>query len=354
MEDPAPSPEPIYPVDSGRVSWGRVIITLMGLGLGAYLVVNHGWDEVLRALQAVGWPGLAGITLFHVLPTLVCGLAWWSLLRPHLRESWVPFVWLRWIRDGSDGVVPILPVSGELIVTRLLRLRGTPLAGAGVIVDVTTELLAQLLFAIIGFALLVTTHRGAHHLSWVVLGLAVMSVQFGGFLIAQKKGLFRLLERPFDWLKRRWRGAGAEPAAEARAERTLHEQILQIHAHRRAFFGSILLHLAAWIIGALEAWICLQLMGHPLDVPDVLVLESLVTAIRSIIFFVPLAAGVQEAGYVLVGGLLGLPGGIALAISLVKRARDLIKGVPAVLMWQLLERRAARRPAARAASRPSA
>ncbi|HET9106533.1 MAG TPA: lysylphosphatidylglycerol synthase domain-containing protein [Steroidobacteraceae bacterium] len=354
MEEPVPSPEQIGATDSDDVSWGRVLITLAGLGLGAYLVVEHGWIEVLRALQEVGWPGLAAITLFHVLPTLVCGLAWWNLLRPHLDERWPLFVWLRWIRDGTDGVVPILPVSGELIATRLLRLRGTAMAGAGVIVDVTTELLAQLLFAVLGFALLVTTHRDSHHLSWIVLGLGVMTVQFGGFLIAQRKGLFRLLERPFDWIRRRWRGADTEAPEEVSAERTLHDQILQLHANHRAFFGSILLHLAAWIIGALEAWIALRLMGHPLDVPDVLVLESLVTAIRSIIFFVPLAAGVQEAGYVLVGGLLGLPAGIALAVSLVKRARDLIKGVPAVLLWQLLERRAARRTAVRAVSGPSA
>ncbi|MBW4051805.1 MAG: hypothetical protein HIU85_10125 [Proteobacteria bacterium] len=330
-----------------QVSWGRVLVTLAGLGLGAYLVVEHGWNDVLRGLQTVGWPGLAAITLFHALPTLVCGLAWWVLLRPHLKESGLLFVWLRWIRDGTDGVVPILPVSGELVATRLLRLRGTPMAGAGVIVDVTTELLAQLLFAILGFALLITTHQGSHYLTWVALGLAVMTVQFGGFLIAQKKGLFRLLERPFDWIKRRWRGMATEAPEEVKAERTLHEQILQIHAHHRAFFGSLLLHLAAWIIGALEAWIGLWLMGHPLGVPDVLVLESLVSAIRSIIFFVPLAAGVQEAGYVLVGALVGLPADIALTVSMLKRARDLIKGVPAVLMWQLLERRAAGRPGER-------
>lgn len=320
---------------------GRLLVALIGLGIGAYLVIEHGWSDVLRALQAVGWPGLGAITVFHALPTLLCGLAWWTLLRPHLNENWFLFVWLRWIRDGTDGVLPILPVSGELLATRILRLRGTTLAGAGIIVDLTAELLGQVLFATLGLALLIVSHHGSHYLTWVALGIAIMAIQFGGFLFAQKKGLFRLMNHPFDWLRRRRRRA--EPPSEAEANRTLHEQILAIYAHTQAFLGSVLLHFAAWIVGALEAWIGLRLMGHPLEVAEVLVMESLVTAIRSITFFVPLDAGVQEGSYVLIGALLGLPSGLALAVSLVKRARDVLKGVPALLLWQLIERRQSRR-----------
>ncbi len=133
MSDPKPA------TTRARVSWGRLLIALAGLGVGAYLVAAHGWNDVLRALQAVGAGGLGAITLFHAVPTLLCGLAWWALLRAHLHDSWFPYAWLRWIRDGTDGIVPILPVSGELIATRILNLRGTAFAGAGIIVDVTAS-----------------------------------------------------------------------------------------------------------------------------------------------------------------------------------------------------------------------
>lgn len=338
MDDSSQALEAQPPAKPPRLPVGRILITVAGLGLGAYLVIDHGWSDVLRGLQAVGWSGLVGITLYHALPTLLCGLAWWVLLRPHLTEGWFPFVWLRWIRDGTDGVVPILPVSGELLATRILKLRGTAIAGAGIIVDLTAELLGQLLYAILGFALLVATHPASHYRSWVALGIGIMAVQFGGFLIAQRKGLFRLIERPLDWIRRRRR-------PESQAERTLHDQIIQIHAHYRAFLGAVLLHFIAWVTGAVEAWIALRLMGHPLAMADVLIMESLVAAIRSITFFVPLDAGVQEGSYVLVGSLLGLPTGLALAVSLVKRARDVLKGLPALLLWQLIERRQPR-PAA--------
>ena len=324
----------------GRARTVRLLIALTGLGLGAYLVIAYHWKDVLEALQAVGWAGVGAILLLHLLPTLICGLAWWVLLRPHSAESWFTYFWLRWIRGGADGVVPILPLSGELIATRLLNLRGAAFAGAAVIVDVTAELMGQLLFAFLGFALLLATHPAAHHLSWIAVGIAVMTVQAGGFYVAQKKGLFRIIEHPLEWLRRRRR------TPESRTERRLHEQILVIHAHQRAFLASVLLHLAGWMVGALEAWIGLRLMGHPLSVAGVLALESLVAAARSVIFFVPLNAGVQEGAYVLLGGLLGLPPGLALAVSLLRRARDLIKGLPALAVWQLIEGRELRRPAA--------
>jgi putative membrane protein len=339
MDEPSPAPQRQNPTNPSRLRAGRLLITLAGLGLGAYLVIDHGWSDVLRGLQAVGWSGLVAITLVHALPTLFCGLAWWTLLRPHVDEGWFLFVWLRWIRDGTDGVVPILPVSGELVATRILKLRRTAIAGAGIIVDLTAELLGQLLFAVLGFALLVMTHPSSHYWGWIALGIAIMTVQFGGFLVTQKKGLFRLIDQPLDWIRRRRR------RPQSQADRTLHDHILQIHAHREAFLGAVLLHFVAWVVGALEAWLALRLMGHPLPVADVLVMESLVSAIRSITFFVPLDVGVQEGSYVLVGSLLGLPTGLALAISLVKRARDVIKGVPAVLLWQLIERRQPRRAA---------
>jgi hypothetical protein len=75
----------------------------------------------------------------------------------------------------------------------------------------------------------------------------------------------------------------------------------------------------------------------------VLAIEGLVYAIRSVTFFIPLGAGVQEGGYVLIGGLLGLSPELALALSLLKRGRDLVIGTPALVCWQLIEGRRFRR-----------
>jgi hypothetical protein len=69
----------------------------------------------------------------------------------------------------------------------------------------------------------------------------------------------------------------------------------------------------------------------------VLVIESLLYAIRTAAFAIPNAVGVQEGAYVLIGAAFGLTPEMALAISLLKRARDLMIGLPALGTWQLAE-----------------
>ncbi|MBV9551421.1 MAG: flippase-like domain-containing protein, partial [Alphaproteobacteria bacterium] len=68
-----------------------------------------------------------------------------------------------------------------------------------------------------------------------------------------------------------------------------------------------------------------------------MVIESLVYAIRSTAFYVPNSVGVQEGAYVLLGGAFGLSPEMALALSLLKRARDLTIGLPVIGLWQAVE-----------------
>jgi hypothetical protein len=67
------------------------------------------------------------------------------------------------------------------------------------------------------------------------------------------------------------------------------------------------------------------------------ILESAALAIRGAAFLVPGAVGVQEGGFILLGNLLGISGEIALAVSLLRRARELALGIPGLIAWQLLE-----------------
>ena len=314
----------------------RTLIVLAGIGAAAYLLSAHGIDQVFRALQLAGWGGLAALTSMHAVSTLLCAIAWWLLLRAFTTARWPTFLWVRWLRDGLDSVVPVMPVGGELIGMRMLAMRGVGLADAGTVADLTAELLTQAAFAATGLALLHRSRPHAAYQTWIVIGVGAMALQYLGFLLAQKKGLFRLIQHPFDWLTRRTRGQRLSPGED---DAPLHERILRVYQQRGAFYACLGLHFAAWIITGLEVWIGLWFMGQPRSVADVLILESLVYAIRSITFFIPLGAGVQEGGYVLIGGLLGIDPPLALAVALLKRGRDLLIGVPALLCWQLLEAR---------------
>jgi glycosyltransferase 2 family protein len=89
-------------------------------------------------------------------------------------------------------------------------------------------------------------------------------------------------------------------------------------------------------------------MGTRIDLPAVIAIESIVYAIRSVAVIIPNALGVQEGAYILLAPLFGLGTDSALAISVLKRARDIAIGVPVLLLWQAAEgRRALSRPAVR-------
>jgi hypothetical protein len=111
---------------------------------------------------------------------------------------------------------------------------------------------------------------------------------------------------------------------------------------RDRFVPDFSIHLIAWFYGALEAWVTFRLMGIRITGVEALVIDSLGTSLRTLGFMVPAAAGVQEAGYVLVSLLFGITPAQAIAFSLARRARDLAIGLPGLGLWQYLEAKAFR------------
>ena len=63
--------------------------------------------------------------------------------------------------------------------------------------------------------------------------------------------------------------------------------------------------------------------------------HRMLQAIRHFIFVVPAGVGVQEAGLVGFGYLLGVGNDASIALSLAKRMREVLFGVPALVYWQL-------------------
>jgi hypothetical protein len=99
------------------------------------------------------------------------------------------------------------------------------------------------------------------------------------------------------------------------------------------------LQLIAVMGGAFEVWWVLRVCGHPVGASAALILESMTQAIRHLAFFVPAGIGVQEAGLVLFGHVLGISGELALAVSMAKRVREVLCGLPPLISWQWMEAR---------------
>jgi putative membrane protein len=308
---------------------------LLGGGLIAAIALfgYYGFADVAAAFTAATW-GIALIAVFHVVPLMTDTIAWRWLLPPSHRGRLLDLLWMRWVNESVNNLLPAAQVGGDLVRARLAAQRGVPApdAGASIVVDLTTSVLTLIAFGTLGALLLFPRH--AQESAGLLLGLAISATLVGAFYVLQRLGLFARVSRGAGRFVggRRWSGlVGSATSLDA--------AIASIYARRGDVLASCAWAFAAWVLGAGEIWLALYFLGAPVGPVDAIILESLIQALRGAAFPVPGALGVQESGFVLLGTTLGIAPEIALALSLVKRVRELLLGVPGLIVWQIAEGR---------------
>ena len=310
---------------------GLAIAALVGAGFVVWLAFYLGIDAVAGAVTSVGIAGFAlsvvvGLVLFCSL-----GMAW-AVLVPGGKPA--VFVWGRTVRDCTGELLPFSQIGGLVIGARAVMLKGVsgPTAFGSTIVDMTVEMSAQLLFVLLGIVLCfievqaISTSLGTA----LAIGLVAAIAAVVAFLFVQKKGI-ALAEK----MAHRFFPKMAMPTAQ------LAQTVAAVYARPRAVLLSFFFHFLGWVGSAFAAWLFIRLMGIDIGFDAVLVIEALLCAIRSAAVVVPGAIGVQEAGYAGLAPLFGLPPEVGLAVSLLRRARDIVIGIPVILWWQAIEGRRA-------------
>ncbi len=320
------------------------------LSAGALLFIgvlaSQGLPAVLSALAVAGW-GLVLVALFHLVPLVLDAAAIRVLFAPRASPSPMrDAVLTRWAGESANSFLPAGQIGGPVLMARHLGHRGMPMpdAAAAITVSTTLQTVAQILFALLGVALLGAQagHFSEHALrvsSLVASGF--LAIQIGGFYLLQRRGFFSKLIRA----AKRFAGKRDWSQWVTRAE-AIDLAIQGIYSRGGGVAASFSLSLVGWLVGTGEVYLILVLLGHPVSWLAALLLESLGQAIRGAAFAVPGALGVQEGGYLLLAPLAGLPADAALALSLAKRAREILLGLPGLLYLHFWERAGA------AATRP--
>jgi glycosyltransferase 2 family protein len=203
-------------------------------------------------------------------------------------------------------------------------------ATATTVVDLTAEFLAEVVFAAMGLVILLVKHPNTDIRVPLEVGIGLSVLAATGFIWLQRgaSGLFAKLSSRI--AARQFSGARQRMSV-------LQGDMNTIYEHRGLLALGFFLHLAGWIATGVGGWIAFRLLGARLDVAAGIAIEALVAAIAAVTFLVPVNAGVQEAGYTALGALFGVPAPLALAASLLRRARDVVVGVPILLLWQAIE-----------------
>ncbi len=321
----------------------RVIIgAVLGIAACVFIFTRHDWDEIWQAVRLLGW-GLAVIVLWRFVSLIVAGGAWRLLFNAGARPAFgITFV-ARWISESVNGLLPVAQVGGELARARLLfhalKREGKPASGmdaaATVIVDMTLALLAQAVFTLPGLWHLWQLNESA--ITRVAVGVVVSVLPLllliaaqhqgaikGGTVLAARFGLTRLV-------------------ADEAQDHPLWARLAALYRRRSLSLAVTAVHVAAWTCRAGETWLALNMMGNPIGVLDAIMIEGLLSAARTAAFVLPAGLGIQEGALLLLCGWAGVPGHVALALALVKRARELAVCLPGLLTWAVLERLKPRR-----------
>lgn len=307
-----------------------------GAALFTFLLIRQGASQVIAAFASAGW-WIAAVVIYHLaVPVLLDALAWSALFPESERLSLWQLFWMRWIGESVSTLVPSAAVGGDVVRARLAALHGAsiPTASASVLVDVTLGVFVQIVFTLLGLDLIIsaTGHQGFVRPTLIASVIGILAI--AGFYVVQHLGMFRFIGKIISKL------ANADDwHSLVHSGQILDEAIRSLYARRHGVIRCCLWTAVSLILGSGEIWLALHALNLQATIINALVLQSMVLTIRSAMFPVPGAIGVQEGGYVVIGSLLGIPGDAAFALSLIARVRELVLGVPGLIVWQLNEAR---------------
>jgi uncharacterized membrane protein YbhN (UPF0104 family) len=200
------------------------------------------------------------------------------------------------------------------------------------------QIVVLIFWALLGFTALIITGPD-ETLFWpITIGAGFLMLAIGTMVYAQYAGLFGKLAA---WGARslrseRWQGL-------ADNAHHLDRTIRAIYARPFRVAAACAIRCATRGLMAVEIFVAAWLMHDPITPSDAVMFIGIICTLRAAAFVVPGGWGLQEGAYILLGQMVGLEPEVALALSLATRARELMTGIPALLVWQFIEGRSLRR-----------
>ena len=301
------------------VRWGRLLLLLAGVGAVGYMVWQIGPGAVWESLRALSWWLVLVICFPYAVSTTLDTLGW----RVLFAAAPAPFSRLWAARLAGEAVnitTPTASVGGEPVKAYLLRAWvPLPLGLASVVVDKTAMVLGQGVFLGLGLVLALGTSLAPAHspvMTSMLVLLAVEVLAVGGFVVAQLQGLAgrggRLLAR-----------FGMGPSAERQEKlEGLDRALAGFYRARERVASAVLAHAVAYVVGSLEIYIVLNLLGIPVSLLTAIVIESFGAAVKFASFMVPGSLGALEGGNVAIFAAFGFGGAVGLSYTLIRRIRE--------------------------------
>ena len=314
----------------------RILYLLVGVNLLVYVLSQTNLELLWEHLIETGW-GIIFILAIYGVAFTTDTIAWqFTLPSTGLNIRWLWNLWkVRIVGAAFGKMLPFSAFGGAPIKGFILKKHyniSYKEGIASIILVESTHLISMIVFMASGVLLvLFDSNLPQSFNTFSAISLGALTVGISGFYIVQR---LKITSIAGGWLSQRSLGRRLEKFLTHLQE--FDERLVQFYTKQRSkFFGALILNLLVWYLGALEVYIILYFLGHPVSLSEALILETLVELVRAGTFFIPATLGTQEAAFLLAtGAITGLPA-LGVATALMRRVREVVWLVLGfVIGWQ--------------------
>ena len=303
----------------------KTFYLLLGVVLLGFVVAEIDLVEVALQVAKVGYGILVLVGIYFV-AFAIDSVTWQMTIRGvPLDLRWAYRVWkLRMVGESFNAVIPAGGMGGEPVKASLMKTHygiNYREGAASLILAKTINMIALVLFLIGGFALMIEG-RTLPKVYEYVAGAGLLAFTLGVFIffVIQRLSVTSLTGT---WISR-WRIG-------RRVEDILHhihdmdERLVHFYTLAKGrFAGALFLALVNWMLGVVEIYYALVFLDRPITWAEAWIIEAVAQMVRTGAFFIPAAIGVQEGAFLLVcGAITGSPP-IGVAVSVIRRIREVI------------------------------
>ena len=303
----------------------KFLYLLIGLGLLALVLAHTDLGQLWDQTVLVGW-GIGVILAIYLAAFILDSISWQlALLSLNFDLSNTYKIWkIRMVGEAVNNTTPLATMGGEPVKAVLLKRyfsMGYAEGTASLIIAKTTNLLALIVFLVAGFGFMIATEALPSSYNLVAgAGLVAFTAGILLFFLVQR---YKISSLAGTWIARTRLGRFLEDLlhhVHDMEDRLIHFYI----CHSRRFLLALALALANWVIGALELYVTLWFLGHPVTFSEAWIIEAIAQLVRSGAFFIPGALGVQEGAFMIVIEAMTGRGVLGLAVAMIRRFREIV------------------------------
>ncbi len=300
----------------------NIILLLVATAFLFWMLNEIGWRSIGRQVIQIGygWPLLL---VPYGLMNYLGAVSWRFLLltREH-RPSLGRLFFLRLAGESLNQLTPTASMGGEPFKALRLQAGGVPWedAAASVVIQKGIGVLSLVLYIILGLALApLLVPGGGAHLGLLSLGAFILAGLALAFVIVQRRSpcvsAIHLLER----FRLCPASLKAKEAEGARLDAWL-SRFYREHPGRGGW--AFLVFFLSWLVHGVEVYLFFWLLGQPIGWSLALCLDALAVLFAALGFMIPVSAGVQDGGTVLLSLGFNLGAAVGATFTIVRRLRE--------------------------------